>query len=247
MVPNPPTDDVNTLVRFAAVFDLAYRRFEDLKSSEIQIREAQIELALERVRARSMAMYKSEELADLSSVLVKQVQALGVATWFCAFNIYNENDSVEWGSNGEGTYEKYITPRENVFLRYYEAGQRGETLLINKIGKDECPAHYDYLCTVPGLGEQLLQMKAAGIAFPVSQIDHVAYFKYGYLLFISYEPVPGSHEIFKRFANVFEQSYTRFLDLQKAPRSSKSRSTDKGIANSVSIGKGKGQNNGHAA
>ena len=49
VVPNPPTEDVATLVRFAAVFDLAYRRFEDLKSAEKQIRETQIELALERV------------------------------------------------------------------------------------------------------------------------------------------------------------------------------------------------------
>ena len=120
------------------------------------------------------------------------------------------------GSNGQGTFEKYITPREGVFLRYYEAGQRGETLLINEIGEDECPAHYEYLCSLPGVGDQLLQMKAAGIPFPSSQIDHVAFHRYGYLLFVTYEPVPEAHDIFKRFAKVFEQTYTRFLDLQKA-------------------------------
>ncbi|MBT8300011.1 MAG: hypothetical protein KJO63_01650, partial [Maribacter sp.] len=124
--------------------------------------------------------------------------------------------SLEWGSNGEGTFPKYRTPREGVFLRYYKAGQRGETFLINEIDENACPAHYDYLCTLPGVGEQLLKMKDAGIPFPKSQIDHVAYFKYGYVLFITYEPVPESHDIFKRFAKVFEQTYTRFLDLQKA-------------------------------
>ena len=35
-------------------------------------------------------------------------------------------------------------------------------------------------------------------------------------MFITFEPVPEAHEIFKRFAKVFEQTYTRFLDLQKA-------------------------------
>ena len=35
-------------------------------------------------------------------------------------------------------------------------------------------------------------------------------------MFITYEPVPEFQEIFKRFAKVFEQTYTRFLDLQKA-------------------------------
>jgi hypothetical protein len=34
MVPDPPAEDLATLVRFAGVFDLAYRRFEDLREAE---------------------------------------------------------------------------------------------------------------------------------------------------------------------------------------------------------------------
>jgi signal transduction histidine kinase len=66
------------------------------------------------------------------------------------------------------------------------------------------------------MGDALKQMIADGGSFPEKQIDHVTYFKYGYLLFITLEPVPEAHDIFKRFAKVFEQTYTRFLDLQKA-------------------------------
>ncbi|MBK7651237.1 MAG: hypothetical protein IPJ20_11580 [Flammeovirgaceae bacterium] len=76
--------------------------------------------------------------------------------------------------------------------------------------------HYDYLCTIPIMGEALRKIKEGGGSFPTRQIDHVAYFKYGYLLFITLEPVPEVYDIFKRFAKVFEQTYTRFLDLQKA-------------------------------
>jgi signal transduction histidine kinase len=204
--------------RFHKVFTLAYQRFRDIQLALEQAKEAQIEAALERVRARSMAMHKSEELAELSLELVKQVQVLDVATWFCAFNIYDDDPkgSLEWGSNGQGTFPKYRTPREGIFLQYYEAGQRGETLLINEIDEKECPRHYEYLCSLPGVGEQLLKMQKAGIPFPASQIDHVAYFKYGYILFITFEPVPDAHDNFKRFAKVFEQTYTRFLDLKKA-------------------------------
>jgi signal transduction histidine kinase len=215
----PPTDEEKEITRrIATEFGNVYQRFLDLQKAEDQGREAEIQLALERVRARSLAMHRSEELADLSLELVKQVQVLGMESWFCAFNIYDDDPrgSVEWGSNGRGTFPKYRTPREGVFLQYYEAGQRGETFLVNEIGEEECPAHYEYLCSLPGVGEQLLQMKNSGIPFPTSQIDHVAYFKYGYVLFITYEPAPEFHDIFKRFANVFEQSYTRFLDLQKA-------------------------------
>ncbi|MEE9429906.1 MAG: SpoIIE family protein phosphatase [Melioribacteraceae bacterium] len=210
-------------IRFTKVFEQTYTRFLDLQKAETQAREAQIEVALERVRARSMAMHKSEELADLSLELVKQVQTLGVATWFCAFNIYDDDPkgSLEWGSNGYGTFPKYRTPREGVFLRYYEAGQSGESLFINEISENECPGHYEYLCSLPGVGEQLLKMKDAGIPFPTSQIDHVAFLKYGYILFITFELALEAHDIFKRFAKVFEQSYTRFLDLQKAEAQSR--------------------------
>lgn len=193
-----------------------------LKNQAIELdrnnRELEIEAALERLRARSLAMKKSEELAGLSSELVKQVEALGVNTWFCAFNFYDDDEkgSLEWGSNSQTTFPEYRTPRENIFLEYYQAGQRGETLLIHEIGEEACPAHYEYLCTLPGVGEQLLKMKEAGLSFPSSQIDHVAFHKYGYVLYITFKPVPEFHDIFKRFAKVFEQTYTRFLDLQKA-------------------------------
>ncbi len=182
-------------------------------------RELEIESALERIRTRSMAMQNSEELSDLSLELVKQVQKLNIDTWFCAFNIYeDENGSVEWGSNGQGTFPMYRTPREGIFLDYYNAGQNGEKLLINEIGETDCPAHYEYLCSLPGVGTQLLKMKDAGIPFPKSQIDHVSYFKYGYIIFITYKKVPESYDIFKRFTAVFEQTYTRFLDLKKAEK-----------------------------
>lgn len=210
-------NEIDILKRFSIVFEQGYIRFLDLQKAEAQAREAQIENALEKVRSRSLAMHKSDELAELSLELVRQVQALGVETWFCAFNIYDEpNDSIEWGSNGEGTFSQYRTPREGVFLHYYEAGKNGESLLINEIDETQCPAHYEYLCSLPGVGDQLLKMKDAGIPFPEFQIDHVAYMKYGYLIFITYKSVPESHGIFKRFAKVFEQSYTRFLDIKKA-------------------------------
>ena len=57
---------------------------------------------------------------------------------------------------------------------------------------------------------------AAGFDMPKLQITHCAFFSQGYLMFITYEPYPEAHDIFRRFAKVFEQTYTRFLDLQKA-------------------------------
>ena len=50
-------------------------------------RELQIEAALEKVRSRTMAMQKSEELTEASFILDAQVRELGMNTWGCAFNI----------------------------------------------------------------------------------------------------------------------------------------------------------------
>src|SRR6056297_1437288 len=218
LITREPCAEEEIFKRFASVFDLTYTRFLDLQKAEKQARESEIQLALERVRAKSLAMHKSEDLGDLSLELVKQVQNLGIETWFCAFNIHDDHPdgSLEWGSNGEGVFPQYRTPKEGIFLEYLKAGERGEELYVKEIPETECKAHYEYLCRLPGVGEQLLQMKANGLPFPTSQIDHVAFFKYGYVLFITFEPVPEAHDIFKRFSQVFEQSYTRLLDLQKA-------------------------------
>ncbi|WP_166965567.1 ATP-binding protein [Yeosuana marina] len=179
-------------------------------------RELAIEAALEKVRSRSMAMQKSEELAEISFLLDSEVRALGIETRGCAFNIYGDNESSEWFSSEQGTLPVYKTPRESLFLRYYQAGQRGEIMHIEEFEDEACTAHYEYLCTLPVMGDALKDMIENGGSFPTSQIDHVTYFKYGYLLFITLEPVPEAHDIFKRFTKVFEQTYTRFLDLQKA-------------------------------
>ncbi|MGF1555313.1 nuclear transport factor 2 family protein, partial [Paucihalobacter sp.] len=62
VVENPPKADIDILVKYASAFDLAHQRFLDLQKAETQARETQIELALEKIRSRSMAMHKSDEL-----------------------------------------------------------------------------------------------------------------------------------------------------------------------------------------
>jgi hypothetical protein len=61
--PVPEAHDI--FIRFGKVFEQTYTRFLDLQKAEAQARESQIQLALERVRARTMAMQKSDELPKL--------------------------------------------------------------------------------------------------------------------------------------------------------------------------------------
>ena len=74
----PPTEESKALQsRVSATFDLAYRRFQDLKQAEGQAREAKIETALERVRAAAMAMHSSDDLFSVAEVLHDQLAQLG--------------------------------------------------------------------------------------------------------------------------------------------------------------------------
>ena len=211
-----PFEEAEILPRFAKVFEQTYTRFLDLQKAEAQAREAQIETALERVRSRTIAMQNSDELREASFLLDEQVRGLGIKTWGCAFNIYGEKESTEWFGNEAGVLPTYKVPRAGIFKEYYQQGQKGESLLIKEFSGDECVTHYEYMSSLPIIGDVLKNLKETNNGFPTYQIDHVVYFKYGYLLFITREHVPEAHDIFKRFAKVFEQTYTRFLDLQKA-------------------------------
>ena len=71
-------EDFDILARFAKVFEQTYTRFLDLQKAEAQAREAQIEAALERVRACTMAMHQSEELQEVIRVVFEQLESLNL-------------------------------------------------------------------------------------------------------------------------------------------------------------------------
>ena len=144
---------------------------------------------------------------------------LGIKTWGCAFNIFDEDqpNSTEWFSNEQGVYSQPIKfHREGVFLKYYDAAQRGASLHVEEFTGAACIEHYKYLRHF--LGWRMKMKYMLNTVFHSQPLNSImlTYFKYGYLLFVTYENVPEAHDIFKRFAKVFEQTYTRFLDLQKA-------------------------------
>jgi len=215
-----PFEEANILPRFAKVFEQTYTRFLDLQKAEAQAREAQIETALERVRARTMGMQRSDELPEAANTLFTQVQDLGMPAWSAGYCIWkDERKAITLWMSSEGVLQppfEIPTTEDWSFIQFREAYERGETFWVGEIGGEEIIDHYNYLRTMPGVGDSLDEIIESGHALPTFQIMHCAYFSKGFLLFITYEPVPDAHDIFKRFSKVFEQTYTRFLDLQKA-------------------------------
>ncbi len=75
----PPPEAELIVTRMASAFDLAYQRYEDLTPAEAQTREAQIGLAVERVRAKALAMHTSEEILDVAVSLREELLGLGLS------------------------------------------------------------------------------------------------------------------------------------------------------------------------
>ena len=215
-----PDEAKKVMKRFAGVFNLTYKRFIDLQKAEAQARESQIQLALERVRARTMAMQNSDELPEAANLLFQQVQLLGMSAWSAGYCIWDEDKkAITLWMSSEGVIQPALRMplTEDPYLMHFREGdERDDSFWVEAVGGEELKKHYAYLRTLPGLKESLDDIEAAGFPVPTFQIFHFAYFSKGFLLFITYEPVPEAHDIFKRFGKVFEQTYTRFLDLQKA-------------------------------
>lgn len=214
------SEKANILQRFAKVFEQSYTRFLDLRKAEAQAREARIEAALERVRARTMAMQRSEELAAVAELLFKQVSELGIQTWTTGFNIWRDDNNgyEDWITNPRGGFiEPYSIDSTvfSVFRQVSEAKKRGETFYVQYEEGETLKETYRWLSQFADK-KQFENILESGFQFPERQYDHFVFGAKVSLMFITYVPVPEAHDIFKRFGKVFEQTYTRFLDLKKA-------------------------------
>jgi hypothetical protein len=218
----PYTDEENaTLMRFGKVFQQTYTRFLDLQKAEAQAREAMIENALEKVRSRTMAMQHSDELQDAAIVLFQQIKSLDVETGSCGFNIWDKdkNSATVWMSSPEGGLQepfKLMHTESEIYKDVMEAVRSRKNILVKEVSGEALKKHFDYLLTLPGIGTVIKELRNTNYLFPERMIYHFAFFDQGYLSFHLHASRPEIHDIFKRFANVFEQTYTRFIDLKKA-------------------------------
>jgi signal transduction histidine kinase/ketosteroid isomerase-like protein/DNA-directed RNA polymerase subunit N (RpoN/RPB10) len=211
-----PLTDENfaILLRFAKVFDLTYTRFNDLLRAEAQAREAQIEVALERVRSRTMAMHNSTELIATAELLFDQINLLGAESLGVAFGICEPDNSLvkKWTNIGNFSIPYTVESGEE---KMYEAWKNQTEIYEEVYEGKRITDYYETFMSFPAFREGFQKILNKGYPLPAWQKNHAAIFKYGYLLFITTKPFEETN-IFIRFAKVFEQTYTRFLDLQKA-------------------------------
>ena len=209
-------EETNLFKRFLKVFELAYRRYLDIEKAEAQAREAQIETALERVRARTMAMHKSEELSETAEVLFEQFNLLGKIPDRMGIGIINEKTKkvdfwvTDQGGNQLSHEFFYSLDEPTCIAKIYNAWkQDSDSIIVDLTGQNL---------------QDWLQFVKENVKLPIDEtkikgrrIQHAAFFSQGFLLLTTHEPVTSEiMHLLVRIAKVFDQTYTRFLDLQKA-------------------------------
>ncbi|HNP99273.1 MAG TPA: nuclear transport factor 2 family protein [Bacteroidia bacterium] len=205
--------------------DAIRRRTEEL---EIKNRDLEIEAALERVRARAMAMHTSDELKDVAKELRKQIRLLGQEELnTCVIHLYDESEEYvqSWGSqqseNNDEITEFYgIVPKKGLLiieesLQSYWSGRKEYTLINekNKLKQWISFLKKTYPVTYAMIVESYHGLKPDQVPMYWSHSD----FSGGSLLMVTLAPPDDVSKILlRRFANVFGLAYRRFVDLKNA-------------------------------
>jgi signal transduction histidine kinase len=209
-------DDKQVMKRFASVFSLTFRRYQDLKKAEAQAREAQVEMALEKIRASTMAMQKSEDLSQAAFVLFKQFKELGESPeriFIATFDAADENLVDLWGTSQGGNQLNKLfrvsADEPTVIKKIVNAWKEKKSSVIIDLTGDELKNYLQFL-------ENMGIPVTPGI-MTERRVQTVACFSKGVIGVTTPEPRPASSiQLLERFANVFDLTYTRFLDLLQA-------------------------------
>jgi len=216
-------EQCNILKRFGKVFDLSYTRFIDLQRAETQTKEAKIEAALERIRAKAMSMHKSDELREVIACIFQQLQDLGFEAPACSLVIYQEDLSANhWfaGYSHDSYPESYTIPYVDnpYYTDLLEAWQKGssyEEFIMEGQAKVDYARWLLEHSEFKNLPKEFVEQSGMLTPNPLYFAD--AYMRYGMVEIIGNESLSEERVvILKRISEVFEQTYTRFLDLQKA-------------------------------
>ena len=214
-------EEKRLLVRFAKEFELVYSRFLDLQKAEVQAREAEIEAALERVRSRSMGMQKSDELREVIQLVFEQFVHLGFDIDSAQFDTtFRETDDLNMWTAVPGQPYSF-----NIHLPYFDhivfndikaAKKSTKDFLIRLYSfeeKNEFFKHFfDHVPSIPKERQQYI-FNCPGLARSIMFLESIN------LGIQNYSGTPftdAENSILRRFGRVFEQTYTRFLDLKKA-------------------------------
>ncbi len=216
--------DKQLMHRFTSVFSLTFRRYQDLQKAEAQAREAQIEVGLERVRSKTMAMHQSNNLLNVITVVGIELHQIGIQfDWVNILTDVVKKEGLTAWQTVIGLQEPlnvYIPYLDHILFNAIEELSTNNIELWNySLDENELRLWFEHVfskTTFKNLPDELKQKRLNAKSCDISV---VALKNNVFLSLAIHDGVSYTEEqnnIIKRFGKVFEQAYTRFLDLQKA-------------------------------
>jgi signal transduction histidine kinase len=221
----PFPDEAKIIIkRFADVFNLTYTRFTDLKQAEALARKTQIEVALERVRSSSLAMHKSDELKDVVKVVFENLTSLGLEKIDAVnINILHEGSKefdLWLAALGQNYTRNFRLPYfdHQIANDFFIALEQKEISYKKVYSYEVKNEYFKYMFENSDnkyLPEERKALILNGNAYAVSVAlsDHSSIFIHNYDGEVLSD---DDTEILIRFSKVFDQAYSRYLDLHKA-------------------------------
>ncbi|HVG41657.1 MAG TPA: cell division protein ZapB, partial [Chitinophagaceae bacterium] len=217
------TEEEKEVVRRMAIeFERVYERFLDLKKAEVQIKEAQVEASLERVRASAMAMRSSDDVGAATGVLFSELEKLNISLLRCGLIIIDGKDKTMqvWRATttADGTIGQVSGTVSMTFHPMLEAGfnawMRKESYLRYDLEGEDLINYYKSLTNnAPQFTKSVSTEKQTNSTF---------YFNEGAIFTFTKDPLDEETvAVLKRFASVFGLTYRRYLDLKIAEAQAK--------------------------
>jgi len=212
-----PEEELKIFRRFTSVLSLTYRRYIDLMAAEAQAREAKIEAALERVRSRTLAMQKSDELAE-TAVLFRQMMSLGIKPNRLYIGIVqDESTKIEfWVTDEDGSKVSTMftgdANQNKSMQKMRDAWKAHQKSIVIDMQGDELTEYFHYL-------GDILHVPFKGGLTQKRRVQYISYFSSGFIGMASPDDQPQETvDLLDRFAYVFNLTFARFNDLKIAER-----------------------------
>ncbi len=208
-------EECQIMVRFGRVFGQMYQRFQELRFAEAQTREAKIEAALERVRAKAMAMHNSEDLALTVNTFFSELTDLKVTPHRCGVGIINKKSrSVDIKANT-------ITQSKKVKKVAGILKLSGHPVLSSIFENWKLQKEYHPVLRGNEIVDYYKVMNPQ-ITFPDFAGDEIQYGHYfffkegGVFTWTDRDLTENDLNIFRRFTSVLSLTYRRYIDLKNA-------------------------------
>ncbi len=219
----PFTEEGLTICRrFTSVLSLTYKRYKDLKHAEAQARDAQIEVSLERVRAKAMSMHKSDDLHSAVATVFEELEKLYLDILRCGIGILDKMNprgdiwitiKSEVGNTVQVSGDEPLDIHP-LLQQAYGAWRQQEDFYYELQGED-LARYYQALNTIRFQAPVVSTFDKEKIG--QQQFYYSAAFQHGSLFVFMNEPISEDTKmVLKRFSHVFNLTYKRFLDLQTA-------------------------------